>query len=196
MSKELAREKGIEGYIKKKYPQVYEFLRAEADKKGKTVTELLVEYANYGASIKKWGSMVTLEDLKDVDPKALYVAIKLLNWASQQYFTTLAYANVSAIQAMHQLMMQQMTWWQSMYATEESGEGKIVTPPMPSLPPQRASKLDKLVELIIEGIRAFNTTMQQGVQQNMAKKVGGTVESKAKEIAKKVVSKAVGETNE
>ncbi|MCD6418482.1 hypothetical protein J7M00_06850 [bacterium] len=162
MSKELAQVKGIEGYIKKKMPDIYEELKAVADKQGEPLINILVKYAQYGLGVQKYQKVITPDDLEGVDPKAIYIAIKLLNWASQQYFTTLAYANVSSLQALHQMLMNMMNWYAMMAQPSEGEEGKAVTMPMVPMPmaPKQTDKFEKFMEMVTEGIRAFNTMMQ------------------------------------
>lgn len=184
MSKELAREKGIEGYIKKKYPDVYQLLKQESEKSGKPIIELLTEFANYGLSVKRYAGVLTEKDLENLDPKSLYVAIKLLNWASQQYFTTLAYSNIASIQTMHQLLMQMMSYYQGLYS---EGEGeKMATPPL-MLPPARADRISKLVDLVTEGIRAFNAMMYNQVTNQTPQPIQQPIPSS---VAKKLVETA------
>jgi len=184
--KELARVKGIEGYIKKKYPNLYEFFKKESEKKGKPVIELIMEYANFGASVKQWGATITPEELEGLDPKSLYIALKLMEWISQKFFTVLAYANVSTVQAMHQMVMQQMALMQGM-GEESGGGGAPVIMPAPA----RAHRLDKLVDLVREGIRAFNIMMQQQVSQQSSSQ--STTSSIARRIAERLKASSEGE---
>jgi len=151
----IAQEKGVEGWIKKAYPELYEVFKREAEASGRKIIDVIMEHANYGLSVKRYQGLISEEDLKDITPKSLYASIKLLNWASQQYFTTLAYANVSVVEALQQLVFNVMMRIQSMYYGGGGGEGGkgggAVPPPIP--PMYRKTIADKIVDLVIEGLR-------------------------------------------
>jgi hypothetical protein len=161
--KELAREKGVEGVIAKKYPQLYERLKTLSEQTGQSVIDLMASYTNWALEIREFSTLVTPEDLTKITPEALYSALKLLLFFEERYIRLASYVNVSqglaVFDALRQLLLS------TQVAQQQSQQ------PLPSLliPPQ-PSTVDRLINSIVRAIEMFSMGREE-VRRELAKSI-------------------------
>jgi hypothetical protein len=161
--KELAREKGVEGVIAKKYPQLYERLRTLSEQTGQSVIDLLASYTNWALEIREFSTLVTPEDLHEITPKALYSALKLLLFFEERYIRLASYVNVSqglaVFDALRQLLL----------STQVAQQQSTQQPLLPLVPPQ-PSTVDRLINSIVKAIEMFSMGREE-VRRELARSI-------------------------
>lgn len=155
--RERAQEKGVEGVIARKYPDLYERVKEVAEVTGESVLDIIYKYAKWALEVQKFSSVLTMEDLKNVSPEALLAAMKMLLFFEQQYFKAIAYANLAQA-------VQLVQTWQQLFTPYTTG-GKEVIPQPP--PP---STVERWVNAILRAIELF-TMGREEVRRSLAKEV-------------------------
>lgn len=162
--KELAQVKGIEGVFAKKYPELYERLKAVSQQTGQSVLDLLASYTNWAMEIREFSTLVTPEDLKRISPEALYSALKLMMFFEERYVRLASYVNVSQALAIFDALRQLL-----IYQTATTQQGQPSQPLIPLMSPQ-PSRIDHLIDAILRGIEMF-TMDREDVRKQIAEEV-------------------------
>jgi len=166
--KELAQVKGIEGVFAKKYPELYERLKAVSQQTGQSVLDLLASYTNWAMEIREFSTFVTPEDLKRISPEALYSALKLMMFFEERYVRLASYVNVSQALAIFDALRQLL-----IYQTATTQQGQPAQPLIPLMPPQ-PSRIDRLIDAILRGIEMFamgREDVRKQIAEEVAKKL-------------------------
>jgi len=160
--KELAREKGVEGVIAKKYPQLYERLKTLSEQTGQSIIDLLASYTNWALEIREFSTLVTPEDLMKITPEALYSALKLLLFFEERYIRLASYVNVSqglaVFDALRQLLL----------STQVTQQQSAQQPLLPLVP--QPSTVDRLVSAIVRAIEMFSMGREE-VRRELARSI-------------------------
>ena len=159
--KELAQMKGIEGWFKRNYPELYAELKAEAEESGIPLTELIVRYVYWYREIKKGETFITKDDLKNVTPDSLLAAVKFFNYTLSQYIKIISYVNISQALTLLNYMLQLRG-----YPTTEVKTGGLL--PTITLPEEK-SKLDRVITSIIKGLETFTMGARKETLKEIAK---------------------------
>lgn len=149
MSDDLPQVKGIEGVLARRYPQVYERLKALSEQTGQSILDLLVSYTNWALDIREYGSYITEQELKKITPEALYTALRFLMFFEDRYIRLASYVNVSNALAIFDAIRQLLV--QSTVSTSQQQTTQV----LPIIPPQ-PSTVDRFVNAIIKAIDMFS----------------------------------------
>lgn len=161
--REKARETGIEGYIARKDPELYEFLKTEAKASGLAFTEYILGLLKWAYEIRTYTSFITKQDLENIKPECLYSALRFLQFFEKQYFNILAYAQVSAVTQIYTIVEQIMAM-RRMETPRPTETG------LPPLPPPTPSTVQRIVDAILRAIEMF-TVGRPDVSSEIARKV-------------------------
>jgi len=162
--REIAQVKGIEGVLAKKYPELYERLKAVAERTGQSLLDLIASYTNWAMELREFSTLVTPEDLKNITPESLYSALKMIMFFEERYIRLVSYINVSQALAIFDALRQLL-----LYQTVPSTQGQTTQPILPLVPPQ-PSKIDRLIDAVLKGIELFSMG-REDVRKQIAEEV-------------------------
>lgn len=147
------QEKGVEGVIRRKYPEFYEYLRSIASESGQNILDLIVSYAYKFLEAQRFSTIITEADLQKITPQSLYASIKLVMWLDEMYSKRrLTEALGQLLQTLETMIrIQQMIY----YPQSSSSQGTQVAP-VPPPPINWQQKVSQLLDAIVEGIRLFS----------------------------------------
>lgn len=154
------QEKGVEGVIRRKAPELYEYLKTVSSQTGESIIDLLINYTNALLQAQRYSSIITEADLKKVTPESLYSSIKLVMWLDEMYSRRRLTDHLGQLLQTLETMIriQQMIY----YPQSSSQTSQAPLPPPPPINWQQ--KLSQLVEAITEGIRLFTRLSQSSPQ--------------------------------
>lgn len=175
-----AQEKGIEGFLKRYNPVLYEKLKALSEQTGSSIPELLSNYTEWALEIREYSTLITKEDLKNITPEALYSALKFILFFEERYIRTMSYISISNALAILDVI--------NRLAQQQQVPPVIPTPPQPQPQPDRFSKL---VDAVIRGIEAFQQS-QEVQRKLLANEIATSIVRKAEEIQPKPQVKESG----
>jgi hypothetical protein len=160
---ELAREKGVEGVLAKKYPDLYERLKQISEQTGQSILDLIASYTNWALEIREFSTLVTPEDLKRINSEALYSALKLLLFFEERYIRMASYVNVSQALAIFDALRQLYIATAPMQTQQQQ------QPIIPFVPPQ-PSTIDRFINAVVRAIEIFSMGREE-VRRTLAKEI-------------------------
>jgi len=175
------RERGIEGVVARKYPQLYEKLKDISERTGQSVLDLMASYTNWAIEVREFSTMVTHEDLANVTPESLFASLKLLLFFEERYIRLISYMNVANALAIFNALRELLT-----YSTTTTTQQA----PSPILPlvPQQPSRLERLLDAIIKGIEM--ATLGSGeIRRQLAREIAEEIVRLASQQEAKTESK-------
>ena len=158
------RERGAEGVIARKYPQLYEKLKEISERTGQSILDLLASYTNWALEIREFSSMVTQEDLANITPESLYASLKLLMFFEERYIRLISYMNVANALAIFNALRELLT-----YSTTAATAQQTTAPLLPLVPPQ-PSRVERLIDAILRGIE-MATLGSEGTRRQLAREI-------------------------
>jgi hypothetical protein len=156
-ARERAAVKGVEGVLARRYPELYKALREMAEETGQDVLDLFASLANWAFEVRKYSTVITKEDLKNITPEALHAAMKFVLFYQEQYYKVQAYANVAALQSIYSMVEGLL---QARLAQVSGREGAVVLPPIPS-----PSTVERIAQSILRAIELFTIGKPEVTEQ-------------------------------
>jgi hypothetical protein len=146
-AREKAALKGVEGVLARRYPELYRALKEMAVETGQDVLDVFASLANWAFEVRKYSTVITKDDLKNITPESLHAAMKFLLFYQEQYYKTQAYANVAAVQSIYSIVEGLL---QARLAQASGREGAVILPPIPS-----PSTVERISQSILRAIELF-----------------------------------------
>ena len=162
-ARERSQKTGVEGVIARKYPELYQKLKELASKTGQSVLDLLVAYTNWALELREYSTIVTEEDLKNVDAKSLYSALKMILFFEERYIRLASYMNIATA-------MQVLDYLRTLYYPQPSTtptQTPTIIPPPPQPQPDRVSQV---LNAVLRAIEMFSMGSEE-VRRQLAREI-------------------------
>jgi hypothetical protein len=161
--RERSQKTGVEGVIARKYPELYQKLKDISQKTGQSVLDLLVAYTNWALELREYSTVVTEEDLKNIDAKSLYSALKMLLFFEERYIRLASYMNIATA-------MQVLDYLRTLYYPQPSTtttSTPAIIPPPPQPQPDRVSQI---LNAVLRAIEMFSMGSEE-VRRQLAREI-------------------------
>ncbi len=158
-----SQKSGVEGVIARKYPELYQKLKELSTRTGQSVLDLLVAYTNWALELREYSTIITEEDLKNIDAKSLYSALKMILFFEERYIRLASYMNIATA-------MQVLEYLRTLYYPQQStttAQTPVIIPPSA---PQQPDRVSQILNAVLRAIEMFSMGSDE-VRRQLAREI-------------------------